>query len=1196
MELFDSQYAVCPHCGYAVGTKAEEAIHIKPGSLLHDRYIIGRVLGYGGFGVTYIAWDGRLEQKVAIKEYLPSEFSTRMPGQLSVTVFNGEKGEQFQSGIEKFVDEARRLAKFQNEEGIVKIFDSFQENATAYIVMEYLNGETLKEYLEREGVINEDKAVEMLIPLMQSLKTVHDEGILHRDIAPDNIFLTTDGEVKLIDFGASRYATTSHSRSLTVIIKPGFSPEEQYRSRGDQGAHTDVYALSATLYKMITGKTPADAMERRVMYENKSRDLVQEPSKLVKNISINRENAIMNALNVRIEDRTPDIDTFIKELQSDTPVKRIYGKIKKIDFYRWPLWLKITVPAVLALFITFGVLLVTGVIDFNLFSEEIVIPDGIVIAPNIEGMPMEDAFKDIEKAGLLALTDGNVESKYISPGTVVLQTPAGGSYLETNGTVYVKISSGETVEGPENGVATVPFVIADDVETVRTKFNNAGLGEPIIEEVYDENVAEGQVISQSVDYGTEVEEGTVITIKVSLGAKPFAMPDMKGKGVLEAQEELQDLGLVVKIVYENDDSVPENTVIGQSIDKNADVKRGSEITITISSKEDLVKVANVVGKTRDEAVKALEEAGFEVKVIENHDANVPKGKVISQTPAGDSSQKKGTAITVYVSKGKQEFGVIFDANGGSVSTGSKKINVGEPYGDLPTPTRTGYTFNGWFAAKGDSIQIKKDTKVTWEYNHTVYAHWTANSYTVSFNANGGSVSGGSITVKYGSKYGDLPVPTNGDKAFAGWYTAASGGTNITSSSTYNTAGNQTLYAHWASDAVTVTLNANGGSVSSSTIAAKKGGSYGTLPTPTRTGYKFDGWFTAASGGSKVDGGTKISATTLYAHWTVITVTVTLDANGGSVSSNKLTVAYDGSYSLPTPTRSGHNFVGWYTSASGGAKVENGAKMTKTENHTLYAQWSVNTVKVTVSFNGNGGSVSSSSATVTVGSTYGTLPTASRSGYSFTGWYTAASGGTKIEAGTKVSNSSNHTLYAQWKAASVTVTYNANGGSVSPASAAVTYGGTYPTLPTPTRSGYTFNGWYTAESGGTKITSGSKVNTASNHTIYAQWTKILVESDWVLKSDVPAGAQIVKEKWKYDEKVTTYTEYGAWSEWSDTVYTKTDTRDVKTRDVTTDSGSYKQYAYRDRKVDSTKTVTKDSNTQVTAGGNISNVRHYVKYLK
>ena len=333
MNEMEAGQSFCPLCGFQAGTPAEEAVHMQPGSRLGKRYLIGRVLGSGGFGVTYLGWDTLLEQRVAIKEFFPGEFSTRMPGRTEVTVFEGDKEEQFQSGLFKFIEEARRLARFQSEAGIVRVFDSFEANNTAYIVTEYLEGETLAAYLEREGVIPEDQAVAMLLTVMESLKAVHKEGILHRDIAPDNIFLTDKGEVKLIDFGASRYATTTHSRSLTVIIKPGYSPEEQYRSRGDQGPYTDVYALAATLYKMMTGETPPDAMERRGLFENKNKDILKQPHKLNRKISRSREVAILNGLNVRIEDRTPDMETLIKELQSEKPAKLLYGKINLIADY-----------------------------------------------------------------------------------------------------------------------------------------------------------------------------------------------------------------------------------------------------------------------------------------------------------------------------------------------------------------------------------------------------------------------------------------------------------------------------------------------------------------------------------------------------------------------------------------------------------------------------------------------------------------------------------------------------------------------------------------------------------------------------------------------------------------------------------------------------------------------------------------------
>ena len=1058
MELFGDEFEICPHCGYVVGTHAEEAIHIEPGTLLYDRYIVGKVLGYGGFGVTYLGWDGKLEQKVAIKEYLPGEFSTRMPGQSQVTVFNGEKNEQFHDGLRKFVEEAKHLAKFQNEQGIVKIFDSFEENDTAYIIMEFLDGETLTEYLRREKTIPEDVAVAMLMPVMESLQAVHDEGLLHRDIAPDNIFLTKSGEVKLIDFGASRYATTSHSRSLTVIIKPGYSPEEQYRSRGDQGPHTDVYAIASTLYKMITGKTPPDAMERRTKCENQNKDILEEPHKINKKISPNRENAILNAMNVRIEDRTPDIATFIKDLNADPPVKRIYGKIKKIDIYSWPLWLKILAPSFLSVILIFSTLLLTGVIKFSNFTEEIVIPENIVTVPDVEGLYKDEALQLISEGKLLASTDGSIESEYIPAGKIILQTPVGGSYMDINGTVLLMISSGKGVASPENGISVVPYLIWDTKDDAISKLLQAGLAEPDIIEKHDDNVAYGSVIAQSVEAGTKLDEGTKITLTISIGPAAFDMPNVVGQSKENAENTLNTKGLVVVVEYKKTDAVAEGHVLSQSVAAGDSVKRGDQITIVVSSGRETIDVADVIGKSQAEAEEILKEQGFKVTVLENYDSTVPAGSVISQSPGAGTAQLPDSIIVIYVSKGKQPITVTYDANGGTVNPSSKSTYLSDAYGTLPTPTRTGYTFVGWYSAKSEGVEVTANTSITTPSNHTIYAIWKANTYSVSFNSNGGRSAPSSKNVQFGSKYGALGTVSRTGYTFNGWYTAASGGTKISGDSTYSTAANQTLYAQWKANSYAVAFNANGGSVSTSSANVTYDATYGSMPTPTRSGYTFNGWYTAASGGTKVTSSTKVSITSAQ---------------------------------------------------------------------TLYAQWSI--IKSTVSFNANGGSVSTSSTTVTFGSTYGTLPTPTRTGYTFNGWYTSTNGGTKITSSTSVSITSAQTLFAQWTINSYTLSYNANGGSVATSSNNVNYGSTYGSLPTPTRDYYTFSGWYTAASGGSKVTSSTTMG-AGNTTIYAQWT-LNPLSDWVLASNVPSSAKVEENKWTYTRTQTTESTSSSLSGWT-----------------------------------------------------------------
>ena len=801
MEYYGDEFEICPHCGYVEGTPAEEAIHMAPGTLLHDRYIIGRVLGFGGFGVTYIGWDGRLEQKVAVKEYLPGEFSTRMPGETTVTVFNGDKKEQFDDGLEKFVDEAKRLAKFKNEPGIVKIFDSFGENETAYIIMEYLEGETLTSRLAREHVIPEDEAVEMLTPVMQSLQVVHNEGILHRDIAPDNIFLTTDGEVKLIDFGASRYATTSHSRSLTVIIKPGFSPEEQYRSRGDQGPHTDVYALAATMYKMITGKTPPDAMERRASIESKKKELLIPPHKIDKSISLNRENAILNAMNVRIEDRTPDVRTFMEELNADPPAKRVYGKIKKIDLYRWPLWLKILIPSLLSLILVIGILLATGVIKLgSLFSGEVEVPDGVVVVPDVEGMEKDEAIRTIEEMKLQVSAKGSVVSDYVQAGRIVLQSPNSGSYIDEYGTVMLTVSSGRGVQAAKDGKSIVPYVIWDTKEDAVSKLLQAGLAEPDIEEKNDENVEAGKVISQSVEYGTEVDEGTKITLVISLGPASFDMPDVTGKDADEAKSALSSKGLSVTVSYASSNSVGKGKVISQSVESGKSVKKGDSVKLTVSSGgSSTVTVPDVVGKTKGSAVSTLEDAGFKTDSVENYNSSVEKGNVISQSPSAGTSQEKGTTITLYISKGAEpaepassktsssssssdnnqssasskttKITVYFDGNGGTVSQNSK--NVTSSYGNLPTATRSNYEFAGWYSSRSGGERVYDNSSLISSVNHTLYAHWNAN---VSI----GSLSGCTL---YRGCYKNYSASFSPSNASISWSSSNSSIASVSSSGT-----------------------------------------------------------------------------------------------------------------------------------------------------------------------------------------------------------------------------------------------------------------------------------------------------------------------------------------------------------------------------------------------------------------------------
>ena len=315
---------ICPICGYVEGTSPSEMYYLFPGTELGGRYILGKVLGYGSFGITYIGYDILLQMPVAIKEFFPSDCATRSKGTKSVKVFSGNAVNLFKSGLESFIAEARRLAQLQGLEGVVQIYDCIMDNNTGYIIMEYLRGQTVREILKEQKKVPYNEAKNIIVKVLDSLEVIHEEGIIHRDVAPDNVFITNQGEVKLIDFGAARYAVSAQSHSLTRILKPGYAPEEQYRSGGQQGPWTDVYAAGATFYRMITGRRPPEAIERL------GQDDLLHPSDIGVEIPAKDEKVLLKALAVKKDDRYLSASEFRKQLlMSDddapgAPQKRIF--------------------------------------------------------------------------------------------------------------------------------------------------------------------------------------------------------------------------------------------------------------------------------------------------------------------------------------------------------------------------------------------------------------------------------------------------------------------------------------------------------------------------------------------------------------------------------------------------------------------------------------------------------------------------------------------------------------------------------------------------------------------------------------------------------------------------------------------------------------------------------------------------------
>lgn len=325
----DTGFSVCPHCGWNKAEPANNPLYLPPGTLVQAPYQVARVLGHGGFGITYLGWDANLQIKVAIKEYLPRDFATRDPQTGNVVSYGGDAAQHFSSGLQQFLDEARTLAKFQQHAGIVSVLTFFRAFGTGYMVMEYVEGETLRNYLQQGKVrLNWEQTMGIFMHIMDALRAVHAVGLLHRDIAPDNIYLCTDGRVKLLDFGAARQNLASDGRTLT-IVKPGFAPEEQYRESGVQGAWSDVYSVAASMYYCLTGIVPPDAMSRL------SQDTLKPPTDYGAAIPPPIEACLMAGLAVRASQRPHTITEFQKSLLAQaepvlSPVGMIENSLSKL--------------------------------------------------------------------------------------------------------------------------------------------------------------------------------------------------------------------------------------------------------------------------------------------------------------------------------------------------------------------------------------------------------------------------------------------------------------------------------------------------------------------------------------------------------------------------------------------------------------------------------------------------------------------------------------------------------------------------------------------------------------------------------------------------------------------------------------------------------------------------------------------------
>jgi len=658
--LPEGERKTCPHCGFDQDAKAQEAYQLPPGTVLEGKYIVGRVLGAGGFGVTYIGYDASLERTVAIKEYMPGDFATRVVGECALTVFPGDPAEQFAAGLKSFIEEARRLAALSDDPGIVSVYDSFAANSTGYIVMEYLKGRTVKEALKADGAFSCEAALSIVYPVLDALESVHAADLVHRDIAPDNIFICADGSVRLIDFGASRYATTLHSKSLSVILKPGYAPEEQYRSKGVQGPFTDVYATAATLYKMLTGQTPEDAMDRAI------EDGLKPPSKLGAELPKHVENAIMNALNVHAADRYQTAAAFKEALASEGTEREVV-RTRRPDSGRLPLWTKIAAGVVAVGIAALVLTVATGIIDIHpggmLMDSSVAFADGYMNTPDLVNLTSDQAKSASEQLGLYYLISDKKSSEAAPADRVLSQNPDTGTRIYQGNVISVVISSGPAQEVVQLVMPDVVYMNLDDAKAL---LDEAGIAYTVGYAEHD-FIVEGGVISQSVPAGTEVDGDQRVDLVVSLGsdkqrtaiaqtadasnqpADPLAGTSTKTAAKQDTQSQNSSSSTAPASDQSATDTPASSGTAAGTQDKAASSKKTQAAATPVEKK---AAVPSVVGSSLADAQGKLSAAGLVCNTIRQERIGSTSGTVLSQSLSAGTEVTAGTSVTIVVSAGE----------------------------------------------------------------------------------------------------------------------------------------------------------------------------------------------------------------------------------------------------------------------------------------------------------------------------------------------------------------------------------------------------------------------------------------------------------------------------------------------------------------------------------------------------------------
>ena len=664
---------------------------IREGVYLGKRYeILGRI-GSGGMADVYKGKDHKLNRYVAIK-VLKSDY---------------RKDEVF---IKKFLSEAQAAAGLMHP-NVVNVYDVGQDRGLYYMVMELVEGITLKDYIEKKGRLSAKETISISIQMVTGLQAAHNQHIIHRDIKPQNIIISKDGKVKVTDFGIARATTATQTISTSVMGSVHYTSPEQARG-GVVDQKSDIYSIGITMYEMITGNVPFDGDSTVSVALKHLQEEIVSPAEEVPDIPYSLECIIMKctqknpglryhdcaALLLDLKrslvdpegdfvvlgagaggdtgrtmvmsteeleqvqargrndyDDDDDYDYDDEDEEERVPVRRQSRGRKKNDVNpdtkRIMRILMIVAGVVIALLVLF---LVANAAGFFSGPGLVANEEDMVEVPDVRGMTYDEAQEELRKYDLgIKRASAEEPSNEYAKGEIKSQDPGEGEKVEKNSTVTVVISSGEAAEKVQ-----VPNVVDRSEADAERMLQDAGLKVTHGEAQYSDSIAEGNVISSNPVAGTEVDEGTSVTIVVSLGKESVKVPDIRNKSAADAEAALAAQGLTGSASQDYSDSVAAGSVISQSPEPGASVEKGSTVSYVVSlgPRTQTVEVPDVLKSYPDVAQKLMSEAGLTAAYGGEQYSDYPQGTVCRVNPEVGVKVAKGTTVYYWVSMGPQPSG------------------------------------------------------------------------------------------------------------------------------------------------------------------------------------------------------------------------------------------------------------------------------------------------------------------------------------------------------------------------------------------------------------------------------------------------------------------------------------------------------------------------------------------------------------